>query len=458
MAVWSKVRFSQVSNEHRSDPEFFKPEYIHLDSYLHRIPDIDQLGNLSLFVKKGIFDISPNRYMNNGIPLIRTFQIKTPIVNNENLVFLSETDHAKLFSKTELLPGDMVFTKIGAGIGDVAVLPTKYTCYNFSQNVAGISINRSKINPYYLLAYLTSNIGRQQILRYMMPSGQGKLELRDIKKIRIVRLQNDEDDIAALVQKAEALIQDSSTLYNKAKLLLKYDLGIDKLRFQKPASYTAWFSDTITNRRFDSDYYQPQFTAIRQIVKKYPNGYEPLIYVATPLKQNIDPSKTPNKHYNYIELSNINASLGMVDGFVSKFGKDLPSRARRQVQHGDVIASAVVGSIDKAAVIDHAQNNYVASTGFFHLRPIKVSPEYLLMLVRSKCVCMQFQQESTGGILSAVPDSRLKNVIVPKLPERLQQEITTLVIQSHEAKKKSQELIDQAKTRVEQLIEEAVRR
>jgi hypothetical protein len=71
---------------------------------------------------------------------------------------------------------------------------------------------------------------------------------------------------------------------------------------------------------------------------------------------------------------------------------------------------------------------------------------------------MQFQQQSTGGILSAVPDSRLKNVIVPKLPERLQQEITELVIQSHEANKKSQELLDQAKTRVEQLIEEAVRR
>ena len=78
------------------------------------------------------------------------------------------------------------------------------------------------------------------------------------------------------------------------------------------------------------------------------------------------------------------------------------------------------------------------------------------MLVRSKCVRMQFQQQSTGGILSAVPDSRLKHVIIPKLPQSLQSEITELVKLSHSAKRQSQKLLEQAKTRVEQLIEEAV--
>ena len=68
---------------------------------------------------------------------------------------------------------------------------------------------------------------------------------------------------------------------------------------------------------------------------------------------------------------------------------------------------------------------------------------------------MQFQQQATGGILSAVPDSRLKNIIVPKLQDKLKQKISDLVFQSHRAKKKSQELLDQAKARVEQLIEEA---
>ena len=82
---------------------------------------------------------------------------------------------------------------------------------------------------------------------------------------------------------------------------------------------------------------------------------------------------------------------------------------------------------------------------------------YLLMLVRSQCIRMQFQQQSTGGILSAVPDSRLKHVIIPKLPVALQEEINSLVTKSHSAKHTSDVLLNQAKTRVEQLIEEAAK-
>jgi len=258
-----------------------------------------------------------------------------------------------------------------------------------------------------------------------------------------------------LIKKRFECLAASENAYSEAQHLLESELGLDKLKFKKPVGYTARFSDTFTNGRFDADYYHPQFDAIRQTVTNYHKGYEPLIHIATPIKPNIDPSKTPNHPYNYIELSNINPSLGTVDGFESKSGKDLPSRARRQVQYGDIIASSVVGSVDKAALIDLDKNGYIASTGFFHFRPVNVSPECLLILVRSKCVCMQFQQQATGGILSAVPDARLKHIIIPKLPQNLQQKITNLVIQSHKAKKKAQELLDQAKTRVEQLIEEA---
>jgi type I restriction enzyme S subunit len=228
------------------------------------------------------------------------------------------------------------------------------------------------------------------------------------------------------------------------------------MSFSKEVGYTALSSEAISGGRFDADYFQPHFAAIQNIIKQYPYGFESLIDCATPLKPNINPSITPNRLYNYIELSNINASLGMVDCFETKTGQSLPSRARRQVQYGDVIASAVVGSIDKVAIIDYDQDGFIASTGFFHFRPRTLSPEYLLMLVCSKCVRMQFQQHATGGILSAVPDSRIKHIIVPKLPESLQFDISQLVKQAHNDQIQSKRLLEQAKTRVEQLIEAAV--
>ena len=451
MAVFNTIALSQLEDEIRFDSQYYTPDNILFEYEIKAFPTIF-LGFIAKITdgQHGYFKLDEQ----SEIRQITAKCIKEGLVDKSSADRLSPITHLKN-QRSSLEINDVLVTTAGT-IGQIGLVTEEIPPANIDQDVGRIAIHNKEVSPFFVWAFLQSKFGRFQLDRFTTGQVQTHLSLKKIKKLRIPLLSNHfkiEEIVENFVDSKKA----AKNLYQQAQHLLESELGMDKLSFQKPVGYKAKLSDTVTSGRFDADYYQPQFAVIRQIVKHYPNGYEPLIHVATPLKPNIDPSKTPNQIYSYIELSNINTLLGTVDGFGSKFGKDLPSRARRQVQYGDVIASAVVGSIDKASVIDHAQDGYVASTGFFHLRPIKVSSEYLLMLVRSKCVCMQFQQQSTGGILSAVPDSRLKNVIVHKLPERLQQEITTLVIQSHEANKKSQELLYQAKTRVEQLIEEAVR-
>ena len=459
MAVWSEIYCSEIVSEIRADSEFYAPKYEELKFTLKAQKNIDALGKLSNTVKKGIFDISPTRYKDSGIPLIRTFQIKTPIVNEDNLVFINETDHLREFCKTELLSGDIVFTKIGAGIGDVGILPKKYAKYNFSQNVAGSSIKREKINPYFLIAFLNSRYGRMQIHRYMMPSGQGKLELRDIKKIAIPRFSDVEIEIARMMELSESKSQLSQSLYTQAQQLLERELGLDKLVFDKPLSYEARLSEVVGNNRADADYYQTRYKQLRSNISGNRTGIQRLIDFAIVLKPNIDPSKSPSSEFKYVELADINPTLGIINNANTFLGKELPSRARRVVTKGDVIASSVVGSVDKAALVDETNDGCLASTGFFHFRPKKnIKSEFLLLLVRSRCVTMQLQQESTGGILSAVPDQRLRNVIIPNIDLSIQNKIAALVCQSHKNFNQSKQLLEQAKRRVEELIEQAVQK
>ena len=108
-------------------------------------------------------------------------------------------------------------------------------------------------------------------------------------------------------------------------------------------------------------------------------------------------------------------------------GIETPSRARRKVESGDVIASSVVGSVDKAAIISDAENCFLASTGFFHFRSLHYTPEFLLLLVKSTFFKEQLFQESTGGILSAVPESNLLHIILPKYSDEIQEQATKLV-------------------------------
>ncbi|PIV38646.1 MAG: restriction endonuclease subunit S, partial [Candidatus Portnoybacteria bacterium CG02_land_8_20_14_3_00_45_8] len=50
---------------------------------------------------------------------------------------------------------------------------------------------------------------------------------------------------------------------------------------------------------------------------------------------------------------------------------------------------------------------------------------------------------------------QVKNILIPILPKLIQQKISGLIRRSHESRKKAKELLEEAKTRVEKLIEQA---
>ena len=240
--------------------------------------------------------------------------------------------------------------------------------------------------------------------------------------------------------------------------MLAEALKLDDIKLERPLSYTAKFSDVLREGRTDAEYYQIPYIQLSEHVKKAVQGCQPITELCDFLKPNIDPSKTPKEEYNYVELADINARLGVIDKCESYAGEELPSRARRVVKAGDVLASAVVGSIDKSAAIGKHQDGYVASTGFFHLRPkVGISTEFLLMLMRSQVVQMQLRQQATGGILSTVPDSRVKYILVPKVEKSVQKGVAAKVKAAQKKHQESLDLLAEAKAMVERLIEAAAK-
>ena len=68
---------------------------------------------------------------------------------------------------------------------------------------------------------------------------------------------------------------------------------------------------------------------------------------------------------------------------------------------------------------------------------------------------MQLQKRCAGTILMAVPSETLENILIPVVTKPVQQKIAELVRKSHEARKKSKELLEEAKRKVEAMIEKA---
>ncbi len=123
------------------------------------------------------------------------------------------------------------------------------------------------------------------------------------------------------------------------------------------------------------------------------------------------------------------------------------------LKSADVIVSSVEGSLEKVALVGEEQEGYIASTGFFQFRSKEILPEALLVLCKSIVLQMQLKKQTAGTILTAVPKESIKNIFIPNIPEKVQQKIANLIRQSHEARRKAKELLEQAKREVEKLIE-----
>ena len=406
MAVWSNTALSDIKNQFgRLDAEFYKPDFLKTDRMLSTFNNV-KLHKISSKIDVGHVGPMVKHYSENGVILLQTQNVREFFLDLNHLIKIDTKFHNQLL-KSQIHKWDLLIARSGSFGATVIYLGDEVIN---SADIIIVSIKKDPtIDPLYVLTFMNTVYGSSQLIRFSSGGLQGHVNLKILEHLRIPILKpHDQKEIADLVLRAYNMLNDSYRDYNKAKQIFETELELNTPPLKSPPGFTSKFSETMSAGRIDSDYFQPQYIAAQAAIRSYDGGYESLLNYTDALRPNIDPVKTPNKIFNYIELSNINPSLGIVEGFQPNTGIDLPSRAKRQVQTGDVIASAVVGSVDKAALISKKEDGFLASTGFFHFRAKTVFPEYLLILVRSQCVRMQFQQQSTGGILSAVPDRYLK--------------------------------------------------
>ena len=239
MAVWSVVRKSELQRAIRIDAEYYQPQYLLLDKeFSSGKLNLVEIRNLSIFVKKGIFDISPDKYISEGIPLIRVQNIRSGFLDYNNMVFISEEEHLK-YKKTEIAEGDLVLSKVGT-IGEVAIVTQKDGKCNFSQNTIGIKVNKKKIKSEYLLLYLLSKLGQLQLQRSQMFQVQSKLELEDIRDLKVVLLDElKQEELEKKLIEIITLRHQSKSLYSQAEQILLEELGLKDLDLKDDLFYTC---------------------------------------------------------------------------------------------------------------------------------------------------------------------------------------------------------------------------
>jgi type I restriction enzyme S subunit len=456
MAVFSIVKLSELEGAKRMDAEYYKPVFKSLKTFKFNIRKLNAISDIAYGTTPpgGIFEET-------GIPFIRSQNFIMGMVNKAEIVFCNTEFHEKN-KKSAVRPGDILFAAVGGTIGQIAIVQDSIDEGNINQNIARVRILDSSINPYYAGLFFLSKYGQLQIFRFVTGNAQAYLNSFQIGSFKIPVLSKQiQDELSSCFKKVEDFVANSHSLYSQAESLLLEELGLKDFKPKYEKTYTAKLSDAFSAHRIDAEYFQPAYEEVIKLLMKKVK-VEKLKNVVSFINHGKQPYYVENgdipvliqKHLGSQLLSLYSEIVSMPDTprtdreFVKKYPEYL-------IKPFDVLFYSVGAYLGRANVV--LENFEAVPASFITLIRTKqevCNPVYLALFLNSKIGQLQSSRWKSASAQQYIYPKEIKEFIIPILPLSIQQEIASLVQQSHEARKKAKELLELAKRAVEIAIEE----
>ncbi|EAI0962559.1 restriction endonuclease subunit S [Campylobacter coli] len=372
-------------------------------------------------------------------------------------------------NKKEAIKGDFVISRLRSYLKEMAVIQSK----NFKQLLSTeYLVYRPKTNllsSNTLLAFSLSRIV-QTILNYSQYGTEHprfyEFVFNEMPIPKCLLLMNAEID--SIMNKAYEVLEQSKIFYKKAEETLYLELGLD------PKNPLQSLLDSKTNNptkslnisihtlkesflktgRLDSEYYQKKYEINEKIImnKKY-TVLDNLVSIT----KSIEPGSNlyKNKGIPFIRVANL-TQYGLSEGDVFLDEKDFfPQYLQILYPKKDTILFSKDGSVGIAYCVKE-DKEVITSGAILHLN-IKdkenILPEYLTLFLNSIFVKLQAQRDCGGSIISHWRIEDIKKVLVAILDIKIQEKIAKYIQESFNLRKKSKQLLDNAKNKVEEQIQ-----
>lgn len=458
MAIFAPTSTSKLQSSFiRFDAEFFKPEFAEVYEQICAVPGVYLLGKITERITQG----SNPKFTDKGLPCVNGKNVYFGTMTEGDPNFVSTIEFERL-SRYVLRRNDLVITlKHATKIGRTWIVEDDEPRI-FSRNVGLLRLkDDSPIIPSVLLLYLWTKQGQLLLDRCATggTTGQITLPMSELRRLPIPPISEDNQTaIDSLFWRSRRSIDKSIESYIQAQKLLESELRLDKLRFDKPVGYTAKFSELGLSQRADPEYFDPVAASIVARITEFDhitlgssfavgNGFpwhskkflnnnsgEPVVRI-----RNIKPT-----HIDIDELTSIDRDYARKVGF---------SKANK----GEIVVGMDGLKYFYASVLegDCYINQRVA-----HLKPLpnaKISSEYATFIINSRVGQAQLLRDMTiATTVGHITNRNISKLVIPYVSNEFHDKITSLIRTSISKRQESKQLLAQAKSRVEQLIEEAV--
>lgn len=453
MAQISIVRKSQLEGAMRLDAEYYQPKYLQAYDLVKNYQPLREYQKKILHPKeiKRIYADDDSR-----IIFLLAQNIKRGYLDFSTIAYISPETAAEIL-QNRLEHGDVVLTRTGANYGDTA-------CYLGVPSPVYASAHCLVIRPKevsgpLLSVYLNTQIGQMLIKRGVYGSSQPEIAPDYLKTIPIPRFGSEQErSIEELVRSRLVLDQKSDALYLQAGQLLLDELGFKDLDLSHQLYYTVPFKKTKEADRLDAEHFQPKYERLIQHIQRFP--YLRLKDVT----QTIQNGKTPAAEDYSMEGVPILKVGGLRNtGVIEECFAYVP------VSWAQANTKGAVKQFDALVLCAAHLPSYIGKTGLLmeDLGPLaravgeliilrfnnKVCPEFVCVYLNLGPVRLAVQRLTRGNTAHLYPDD-LSTLPIPLLPSEFQQRIADLVTQSWEARQKASQLMEEAKSKVENLIED----
>lgn len=128
------------------------------------------------------------------------------------------------YKRSRLESGDLVLTIVGAGVGNVAIVPPWLGGANITQTTARISIDPARAEPDLVAAALESPVGRRNVELYVKGAAQPGLNLEHVRLfvIPVPPLPEQREIVTVIRRETDGLAQAVERAHGEIKLLREY--------------------------------------------------------------------------------------------------------------------------------------------------------------------------------------------------------------------------------------------
>ncbi len=453
---FSIIQKSQLEGALRIDPDYYQPEYLSAVETIkktkhERLGDIISL--LTDYHANGSYQILSKNVNLSGDPdyalMVRAIDLEKNDYESD-VRYVSR--HAYDFlRKTKMYGQEIIIDKIG-NAGEVFLMPNLERPVTLGMNLFMLRL-KEDYEPAYIYSFLISKYGKSLI--YQRISGTAPLSI-DKESVRgiLIPLPSKQTNqvVKSIIEDYFKTLEESRKLYSQAEDLLLKEMGLKNTVFEDELFCVVNYADVVNANRMDAEYFQPKY---QKLIEKIMGQNAKILGELVSMRKGFEPGSEAYQEEGklFIRVSSI-SKLGIEEKDQKYLSEELYQELKKDYEPklGDILLTK--DATPGIAYVIKEPLEGIISGGILDLKVKEnIESEYLALCISSIVGQWQVQRDAGGSIIAHWKPEQVKNLVIPILSIKIQKEIAELVRKSHDARKKSKELLDQAKREVEEMIE-----